>query len=116
MTSNNIVEFPKSKIIRDGSLNSDTINKLKEKSTLNFADALTQDITEALLQELDNYGIDVESPNFTKDFYFLVSILSAMIYRSLNLEHDFHNFLDTYVKVKETDEEEPEEPLDKSDE
>lgn len=97
----NIVEFPKSKIVRDGALNTEAVNKLKEKSTQNFADTLVQEITESLLLELDNYGIDTEADHFNKDFYFLVSILSAMIYRSLELEHDFHNFLDSYVKVSE---------------
>lgn len=112
MTGNNIVEFPRHKIVRDGSLNSEAIEKLKEKSVQNFADALVEEFTETLLYELDNYGIETESALFTKDFYFLVSILSAMIYRSLNLEHDFHDFLDTHVKVNEVKGKDEEEKLD----
>ena len=97
----NIVEFPKSKIIRDGSMNSEIINKLKEKSTQNFADDLTQELTTILLNELDNYGIDIEDDQFTKDFMYLVSIMSAMIYRTVDLKHDFHDFLDNNVVVRE---------------
>ena len=111
MAGNNIVEFPKSKIVRDGALNSETINRLKEKSTQNFADDLVQEVTTSLLTELDNYGLDIESDQFTKDFIFMVSILSAIVYRSLELEHDFHNFLDSYVQVNEVGD-----PLDKTEE
>lgn len=101
--SDNIVEFPKSKIIRDSSLNSEVINKMKEKSTQNFADDLTQELTTMLLNELDNYGVDIEDEQFTKDFYYLVSILSAMIYRTVDLEHEFHDFLDNNVTVRVAD-------------
>lgn len=101
MTSGNIVEFPKSKIIRDASLNIEAIEKMKEKSTQNFADTLVQDLTESLLTELDNYGIDIEDEVFAKDFFYMVSIMSAMIYRTLNLKHDFHDFLDKNVVMKE---------------
>lgn len=101
MTTTNIVEFPKSKIVRDGSLNSEAINKMKEKSTQNFADDLVEELTGILLTELDNYGVDIESDTFTKDFYYMVSIMSAMIYRTVDLKHDFHEFLDKNVVVKE---------------
>lgn len=97
--SNNVVEFPKHKIIRDGSLNSDEIKKMKTRSLENFADALVQEITENLLMDFDNYGIDMDKPETEKDFNFFVSVLSAVVYRSLDLRHDFHNFLDTHVKV-----------------
>lgn len=106
MTSNNVLEFPKHKIVRDGALNHETINKMREKSTQNFADDLTQELTSILLSEFDNFGIDVDNEQFSKDFIFLVTIMSAVIYRSLELEHDFHNFLDSYVQVKEFDGEE----------
>jgi hypothetical protein len=101
MSSGNIVEFPKNKIIRDATLNSDVIMKLKEKSTQNFADTLVQDLTESILSELDNYGIDIEDDAFSKDFFYMVSIMSAMIYRTLDLKHDFHDFLDKNVVLKE---------------
>jgi hypothetical protein len=105
MSSGNIVEFPKSKIIRDGSLNNDIINKLKEKSTQNFADDLTQELSTMLLTELDNYGIDIEDDRFTKDFMYLVSIMSAIVYRTVDLKHDFHDFLDNNVVVREVTDE-----------
>lgn len=101
MSTANIVEFPKSKIIRDGSLNTEAIEKMKEKSTQNFADTLVQDLTESILSELDNYGIDIEDEKFGKDFFYMVSIMSAMIYRTLHIKHDFHDFLDNNVVLKE---------------
>jgi hypothetical protein len=86
-------------------LNNDIINKLKEKSTQNFADDLTQELSTMLLTELDNYGIDIEDDRFTKDFMYLVSIMSAIVYRTVDLKHDFHDFLDNNVVVREVTDE-----------
>jgi hypothetical protein len=58
-----------------------------------------------LLTELDNYGIDIEDDRFTKDFMYLVSIMSAIVYRTVDLKHDFHDFLDNNVVVREVTDE-----------
>lgn len=97
-STNNIVEFPKHKIVRDN-VNNEELNKMKEKSLTNFADSLTQEITENMLMDFDNSGINIETETFIKDFHFLVGILTATIYRSMDLEHDLQEFIDERVRI-----------------
>lgn len=107
MTSNtetNVVTFPKSKIVRDSSLNTDAVNKMREKSVQNFADTITVEISDLILFELENFGVDTESAEFTKDFYFMCAILSALVYRSVGIEHHFHSFIDENVSLAEVKE------------
>lgn len=97
--SNNVVEFPRHKIVRDSSQNLEEVKKLKTKSLENYADAIAQEITENILMDLDNSGLDVETRSFTKDFHFFVGVLTATIYRMMDLEHELHNFIDERVKI-----------------
>lgn len=107
--TDNVLSFPKSKIIRDGNQNIEELAKLKTKSIQNFADSLTDEIGESIIGAFSVNGIDIENENFAKDFHFLISIINATIYRTLNLEHQFHEFIDDHVTF--TDMSEPE--LDK---
>jgi hypothetical protein len=107
MTSNtntNVVAFPKNKIVRDTALNTEAVNKMKEKSVQNFADTITVELSDLILFELENFGVDTESAEFTKDFYFMCSILSALVYRSVGIKHEFHEFIDDKVSVAEVNE------------
>jgi len=107
MTSNtntNVVAFPKSKIVRDSALNTDAVNKMKEKSVQNFADTITVEVSDMILFELENFGVDTESAEFTKDFYFMCSILSALVYRSVGIKHEFHDFIDEKVSLADMNE------------
>lgn len=101
MTEDNIVQFPKHKIVRDN-VNNEELNKMKEKSLTNFADSLTQEITENMLMDFDNSGINIETETFTKDFHFLVGILTATVYRSMDLKHDLQEFIDERVRIVKT--------------
>lgn len=106
MTDNvNILEFPKHKIVRERLPDIEEINKLKEKGLQKFADAVTSEIVDNILEHLDNYGIDIEDNTFIKDFYFTTMILSASIYRSLNVDHPMHEYIDNNVQVMEKPEE-----------
>ena len=101
MTSNNVLEFPRNKIIREPLPDSDELKKMKKKAVKNLADSLTAEVCDTLLSDFDNYGIDTEKETFTKDFVFLSSIISATIYRTLEIDHDFHDFIDTMVNIEE---------------
>ena len=105
MTDNvNILEFPKDKIVRERLPDIEEINKLKEKGLQKFADAVISDIVDNIQDCLDNYGIDVEDESFIKDFNFTNMILSASIYRSLNIEHPMHEYIDKNVQLIENTE------------
>lgn len=103
--SNNIVEFPKHKIVRDPFQTSEEGQLRKTKSLEVFADTLTEEITENILMDFANSGLDVENDNFTKDFHFLVGVLTATIYRAMDLKHELHNFIDNRVKILKDGEE-----------
>lgn len=104
MTESNILSFPKNRIIRDPDQNNEELTKLKSNSVRNFADALTEEIAETLLSLLTANGIEMEDDRFAKDFHFLVGVSNATIYRTLNLEHQFHSFIDEHVKLHTIDE------------
>lgn len=103
----NILQFPKSKIVREQMPNIEALEKLKEKGMQKFADALVDDISDNILHELSGCGIDIENDLFIKDYYFVTMIMSAAIYRSLDIEHPMHDYIDKHIKVidKNSDEE-----------
>ena len=74
----NILQFPKSKIIREN-MNIEYLEKMKETGIKNFADALCDDIEDNVLRELDGCGIDIEESKFIKDFYFSSKIGRAHV-------------------------------------
>lgn len=101
MNKSNVLEFPKSKIVRDVTPELDEqIAKKKEKSRLNYAEAMTEDMTAGLYAELENCGIDTTEPAFMKDFAFLAGVMKATVYRNMGLEHPFHSMIDKSVHIR----------------
>lgn len=101
MTQNStILEFPKSKIVREILPESDELKRLKAKNTQNFADSLTQDLSEEILVALSEVGLNTDGKSFGKDFHFFVGTLQSMIYRTFEIDHDLHDFVDNNVKIK----------------
>lgn len=95
-----VVEFPKSKIVREAPLNIEQVEKAKEKGLLNFADSIVDDMIGNIYAELDNCGLDTNGDAFDKDFSFAMDGLRACVFRSLGLKHHLHEFLDTNVTMK----------------
>jgi hypothetical protein len=97
-----ILPFPRSKIVREILPESEELKRLKAKNTRNFADALVQDLSEEILVALSEVGLDTDGENFNKDFHFFVGTLHSMVYRSLDMEHDLHQFVDEKVRIIKT--------------
>ena len=115
MTNTNIVQFPRSAIVRD--MSAHTSEKLQEAKKLgeqNYADSLISDIAEDIHMALQSCGVDTDDRAFLKDFMLLHGVLSALIYRDLELPHRLHEFLDSTVEIldEEADESSPELPLE----
>jgi hypothetical protein len=104
MTEPNIVQFPKDKIVREALPDIEELNRVREKSIKNFADTVIEDMSSNILFELGNYGIDIESETFIKDFHFLVATMAATIYRTLSVDHPLHRFMDENVVLTIADE------------
>jgi len=94
-----ILEFPKSKIVREHIPENEELLRIKEKNKMKFADSMVEDLSQEILYMLSDVGIDTEGKDFVKDFHFFVGTLYSMIYRSLELEHDMHQFVDEHVRL-----------------
>ena len=66
-----VVNFPSHRIIREHA-DVDIIAKAKQKSTLKFADSITEEMTSNMIEDLENSGVDVETKQFVKDFSMVV--------------------------------------------
>lgn len=93
-----VVNFPSHRIIREHA-DVDVIAKAKQKSTLKFADTITEEMVGNMIEDLENSGIDVETKQFIKDFSMVVDCLRATVYRHFELDHHLHEFIDTNVKM-----------------
>jgi hypothetical protein len=95
----NVVQFPKSKIVRETPSNDDVVKQYKLKGLCKYADGIVDDIVELMVTEIENHGVDTDSKVFLKDFSMAADALRATIYRQFELEHGLHNFIDENVKV-----------------
>ena len=100
--SDNIVEFPKSKIVREV-LTSEEIEKARERQTLKFADDIVNGIGEVLFQDIESSGVNTTTKEFDNDFSFLMETLRATVYRGLSLPHHFHKFIDENISIVKVD-------------
>lgn len=94
-----IVKFPESRIVREVPPNIEEIAKAKEKGLQKHAETIVEDLILNILDAMENYGIDVETDDFQRDFSFAADAMRASIYRSFNLEHALHTFVDNNVQI-----------------
>jgi transcriptional regulator NrdR family protein len=94
----NIVEFPRNRIVREFA-GSEFLEQVKEKSKQNFAESISDDLVTYLLTEMENIGIDTSTDKFLKDFSMTVDSLRAAVYRSFDVPHHLHDFIDKNVKM-----------------
>lgn len=94
-----VIEFPKSKVVRE--LPEEIHKARQQKSDQKFADSVVDELSGFLLTELDNYDLAVDNKQFAKDFVLVVDSLRAAVYRSLELDHHLHIFIDDNVKILE---------------
>lgn len=94
--SNNVLSFPKEKIIRDV-FDFSLMTKLNEQGAKNFADGLATHIINNIYEEFSIAGIDVNDLNFEKDFIFASEAIKALIYRAVNHEHPMQKLVDENV-------------------
>lgn len=109
MTHEKVIEFPKSKIVREVTTSPEEIEKFKTKGKQNYADSMSEEIAAGLLIELENFGVDTMAPEFNKDFLFMTDVVKCLIYRNMGLEHSLQSFIDENVRIvdlsKKNDEE-----------
>lgn len=102
---NKILSFPKSKIVREVPQDRSAVEEIKTKGITKYADAVSEDLGGALLMDLTNYGMNMDTDQSEKDFVFLSSVLRAVIYRGVGLEHPLHKFIDQAVTINKVSDE-----------
>ena len=95
----NVVQFPKSKIVRESPSSEDVVKEYKLKGLFKYADGIVDDIVEIMVTEIENHGLDTDTKVFLKDFSMAADALRATIYRQFELPHNLHGFVDENVKV-----------------
>ena len=96
---NKVLEFPKSRIVREVPVDIEQIEKAKERGLTSYADGIVDDLVGNIYTELENYGLDVESEHFEKDFSFAMDGIRSTVYRILGINHHLHDFVDNSVKM-----------------
>jgi hypothetical protein len=94
-----VIEFPKHKVVRD--VPSDVIEERNRRADQKLADTIVDELTGIMITELDNYYVDVQDKQFTKDFILVIDSLKAAVYRSFGFDHHLHPFIDDNVKLIE---------------
>lgn len=103
MTDKKIIQFPEHRIVREATHNIDELKKAKEKSIINFAEGLINDLTFIIYTEFENNGVETDGEKFETDYSFMVDSLRSCVYRTLGINHSLHDFIDTSVQMKPFD-------------
>lgn len=93
-----VVEFPRSKIVREIN-NEESILKAKEKGKIKYADDIVEGLIEIVVDDLEQQGIDIDDEYFLKDFSMSVDALRATVYRQFDIDHPLHKFIDDNVTL-----------------
>jgi hypothetical protein len=103
MNTNNVLTFPKNKIVREG-LDFEPVRKAQERSAQNYAESVVNEAADAVLEILSDHGLELDDDTFKKDFAFTEAVMTAAVYRSLKLPHRMHPRLDEGYKKLEAEE------------
>lgn len=99
--SDKVIEFPKHKVVRD--VPGEVLEERNRKADQKMADAMVDEMAGIIATELDNFGLEVQSKSFGKDFILVVDALKSVIYREFGLDHHFHAFIDENVSIIDAD-------------
>ena len=103
--TNNVLEFPKDRIVRD-TMSMPEVLKVKAQGLKNYADSLVTEITDGMLEELNNCGIDITDSTFVRDFCCVSALVRATVYRAFEFEHPCHIWMDSrQYQIEEKDDE-----------
>jgi len=94
MAKDNILQFPKSKKNDNGDSEMDHEHEI-------FTENLVEALVGNMIQNMEENGIDIHSPDFLRDAAFLVELVKSMIYRGGGLPHPLHNFTQLFVGIVE---------------
>ena len=92
-----VIEFPKHKVVRD--VPEEVIEERNRRADQKLADTIVDELTGIMITELDNYYVEIQDKQFTKDFVLVIDSLKAAVYRAFGIDHHLHPFIDDNVKL-----------------
>lgn len=97
MTDADIIHFPSSRIVRENPPDPEILQKSKERAIMQFGEQIVSEIMQKVEEYCLSYGLEDKEETF-KDKIYLLEIVRAMVYRTLELEHPMHSFIEKTVQ------------------
>lgn len=94
-----VIEFPKNKVVRE--VPEEVHRERQAKADQKLADSIVEDVTGLIITELDNFYVDVQDKQFSKDLVLVADAIKAAVYRSFGIDHHLHDFIDKNVTLIE---------------
>ena len=90
-----IIQFPnRMKVNKDVKISDKAI---KLHTDLKFAEHLTEGLVVNMIANMQENGMDTESPEFIKDIGFMIELVKACIYRDMGVKHPMQELVDIFV-------------------
>ena len=91
----NVLKFPSKNIVRE--IPDEQVTAAIHKKGQKFIDFLFGEVSDMLMFEFDNYNMDTQDKDFSKDFILLMEALRSLISRSVGIDHHFQEFADKNI-------------------
>lgn len=99
MSKDNIIEFPN--IMKENISGAERIAEdMRLKKVTEVSDYLAENILMAAAKELVAHEIDVQDPQFLKDYAFALEALRSCLYRHGGVEHEMQALVDKYCEFR----------------
>lgn len=92
-----VIQFPSNKVVRE--IPAEVHIERKAKADQKLADSIVDEITGLIITELDNYYVEVQAKQFSKDIILVADALKACVYRSFGIPHHLHEFIDKNITL-----------------
>ena len=103
MTKDNVIPFPKKPVNKNLITDKNEVQKIskeiEEQQTREFVEACTDDIALHLIRFFYDLKIQVNSPQFTRDFALVVDTIRGLVYRDFGTKHPSQKLVDEIVSL-----------------
>jgi len=99
----NIIQFPKvNRRIQEAEAESaaNLIEDMQRTKMTEVSNFLAESILMAGAKEMVAHGVDVQDPEFLKDYAFALEALRSCLMRQGNVHHEFQDLVDRYCKFR----------------
>jgi len=100
MSDSNVIQFPK--VSKIDTVDVDTAQNMIEDMRRVKAEEVSNHLAESILvagaKEMVAHGVNVEDPEFLKDYAFALEALRSCLLRHGKVHHEFQDLVDRYCK------------------